>query len=352
LTLSTPPSERDETTPDLLRITPEELASARVPPPTQARPPAIPPAAAVSPRGSQLAIGSLVLALLGIPLPGLVLGPIAAVCGAIALSRDDGEGRHGFGLAVAAILLGVVEFVGWGVALGFLLLRPTAVVPGPAPLDLGSDAQLGTADAPPPIQRALRANVRVVCEAPDGGEGSGVVVRRTADSAALLTSRHVVRCAEGSTPGKVRVSDSEGHVAQAEVRWLAPESVDLAVLEVKGLTGIEQIDLRKHPARVGDPIFVVGNPLGLRGSVTTGTVSALRTSSAGERPLRVVQVQASVNPGNSGGGLYTTDGSLLGVVTWMAEKRQGEGLGFAIAIDEVVDLLQARNDVWKEVSDR
>jgi len=348
-----PPPDTDGTEPTVLRISPEELASVDPPPPVAPRgPPAPSPPRVLAPR-SQLALAAFALAILGIPLPGLVLGPIAAVCGALALARAEDEGRRGFGLAVASLCLGVVEFLGWGVALIFFLLRASTPAPaGPAPLELGSEAQLGTRDAPPQIRRALRANVRVVCEGQDAGEGSGVVIRRTVGASLLLTNRHVIRCTEGATPGRLWISDSEGHRPQAEVRWRAPDGVDLAVLEARGLTGTEEVELRKHPAKVGDSILVVGNPLGLEGTLTAGTISALRTSSAGARAVRVLQIQASINPGNSGGGLYARDGSLLGVVTWMAEKRQGEGIGFAIAVDEVVDLLRARQDLWKEVSDR
>jgi len=346
------PPEPGPTDPDVLRITSAEVASAAVPPAPLSRPTAPPPPPVRKAAPSQLAIASLVIAGLGIPLPGLVLGPIAAVCGALALARLDGEERRGFGLAIAGLCLGVIEFVAWGVGLSLLLLRPAAVVQGPAPLDLGAEPQMGISEAPPVIRRALRANVRVVCAGLEGGEGSGVVVRRGADTTVLLTSRHVVRCAEDPGHGRIRVTDGDGHGAEAKIHWVAPEGVDLAVVEAAGLAGTEEVALQKHLPRVGDAIFVVGNPLGLPGSLTRGTVSALRTSSAGSRTIRVVQLQASVNPGNSGGGVYGADGSLLGVVTWMANKREGEGIGFAITVDEVVDLLHAQQDLWKEVSDR
>jgi serine protease Do len=86
-------------------------------------------------------------------------------------------------------------------------------------------------------------------------------------------------------------------------------------------------------------VFAVGNPLGLGWTHTTGTVSQFRVLDHGTHKLRVIQTQTAVNPGNSGGGLYAADGTLIGIVTLKQDERTGAGLNFAISVDELQGLL-------------
>jgi len=326
--------------PPVLRLTAEEVAEARPPPPSPVRTPPVPER---SPKVSldRLAVGSLVLGLLGIPLVGVLLGPIAAVCGALALARLRGEEGRGSSLAAAGLALGVLDFIGWGIAIALLLGRPSEPAHREAmvPILAGQPA-LGVADAPPHIRRALVANVRVVCEGAGGGEGSGIVIGQSTDGAWVVTNRHVVECAAKDGDTGLRLSGGEGMERPGTVLWIAPAGIDLAVVQSGPLAGVEPVAVRRLHARVGDPVFVVGNPLGLARTLTVGTVSALRSVDAEGRSVHLVQVQAAVNPGNSGGGLYSSTGELLGVVSWMGEKRIGEGIAFAIAVDDLLDLLE------------
>jgi S1-C subfamily serine protease len=103
---------------------------------------------------------------------------------------------------------------------------------------------------------------------------------------------------------------------------------------------IEAVPVRSADLpRVGDAVFAVGNPLGYEASYTAGVVSAVRTTGAREDGVRVLQVQASVNPGNSGGGLYDQEGRLIGLNTWTAARSEAEGMGFAISTADAVRLL-------------
>jgi S1-C subfamily serine protease len=146
------------------------------------------------------------------------------------------------------------------------------------------------------------------------------------------------------------VVGADGQQSPAEIRWLAPDGIDVALLRTGALSGLEVVELRARAAKVGDPIFVVGNPMGLSSSYTAGTVSALRAIPAGGRSVHVLQIQASVNQGNSGGGLYSSEGDLLGLVTWTADKRLAEGIGFAIAGSDIVEMLEASGAPWKELA--
>ena len=96
--------------------------------------------------------------------------------------------------------------------------------------------------------------------------------------------------------------------------------------------------------RIGERVFAVGNPHELNWSYTEGVVSGIREKKNGPVRLKILQTQAPINVGNSGGGLYTLDGGLIGIVTWTQAKSQAEGIGFAIAFDDFLSLFEE----WSE----
>ena len=162
------------------------------------------------------------------------------------------------------------------------------------------------------------------------GLGSGVVVDTDGH---ILTNYHVV---EGSD--EVTVTFSDGTVGQADVVGTDPGN-DIAMIKVT----VEDASVLK-PATLGDSeslevgviVAAIGNPFGLDGSFTTGVVSGLdRTlpSSADGRPIRgLVQTDAAVNPGNSGGALITLEGEVIGINTAI-ENPNGAGFsGVAYAV--------------------
>jgi S1-C subfamily serine protease len=158
------------------------------------------------------------------------------------------------------------------------------------------------------------------------GAGSGVVF--TADGF-MLTSAHVVAYAEGGT-----AEFTTGDQVRFDVVGADPLA-DLAVLRVSG-TSIPPATLGDADTlRIGQLVIAVGNPMGLAGSVTAGVVSALGRS----LPVRdgrhvrliddVIQTDAALNPGNSGGALANSSGRVVGVNTAVA----GFGLGLAVPIN-------------------
>ena len=174
------------------------------------------------------------------------------------------------------------------------------------------------------------ANLRVQRRSRDGraqGAGSGVAI--TADGF-MLTSAHVIDASKG-----VRASFPDGREVSASVVGSDPLS-DLAVLRVDSgeLDPSELGDADR--LRVGQLVVAIGNPNGFAGSVTAGVVSALgcslptRSKSAGRLVENVIQTDAALNPGNSGGALADGLGRVVGVNTAVA----GVGLGLAVPIND------------------
>jgi S1-C subfamily serine protease len=143
----------------------------------------------------------------------------------------------------------------------------------------------------------------------------------------LLTSAHVVARTDKS--GRASFDDGSEH----EFRVVGADPLsDLAVLRLdsNGLAAAELGDAER--LRVGQLVVAIGSPLGFGGSVTTGVVSALGRSlpvPAGRVVENVIQTDAALNPGNSGGALATHQGRVVGINTAVA----GMGLGLAVPID-------------------
>jgi len=173
------------------------------------------------------------------------------------------------------------------------------------------------------------------------GAGSGVII--SADGY-IVTNNHVV---EGAKEGGIKVMMSDQREYKAKLIGRDP-TTDLAVLKVEG-GPFQAVHLgEKSSVRVGDFVVAVGNPLGLRSTVTAGIVSAIgrgigviegsRSMQAGSRYAieNFIQTDAAINPGNSGGGLFNLAGSLVGINTAIASMTGGyQGYGFAIPIDMV-----------------
>lgn len=159
-----------------------------------------------------------------------------------------------------------------------------------------------------------------------GGAGSAVVFT---DDGFLLTNAHVVGNAEAG-----RLAFSEGTMVAFHVVGADPLS-DLAVIRADGATPPPVRLGEASQLRVGQLVVAVGNPLGLAGSVTAGVVSGLGRSlptraGANVRVIDdVIQTDAALNPGNSGGALVISTGEVVGINTAVA----GAGLGLAIPIN-------------------
>jgi S1-C subfamily serine protease len=159
--------------------------------------------------------------------------------------------------------------------------------------------------------------------------GAGVVINARG---AVLTALHVVE-----PGGRIRVRFADGTEASARVASSRAAS-DIAVLAVDRLPDVVVPAVIGGGPGVGDAVFPVGNPLGLRGTLTAGVVSAVdrpvRTDN-GRTLERLIQFDAAVNPGNSGGPLLNRDGQVIGIVTGLANPSKQSyfvGIGFAVPI--------------------
>jgi serine protease Do/serine protease DegQ len=164
------------------------------------------------------------------------------------------------------------------------------------------------------------------------GLGSGVVF--DSDAGLILTNAHVIQGAD-----KITVTLQNGSEAQAKVIGADKDS-DLAVIQV-GLKGLNAIPLGNSDAlRVGDFVVAIGNPFGLRQTVTSGIVSALGRSGLGiESYEDFIQTDASINPGNSGGALVNLGGELVGINTAIVAPSGGNvGIGFSIPINMAIQI--------------
>jgi S1-C subfamily serine protease len=171
----------------------------------------------------------------------------------------------------------------------------------------------------------------------------------------ILTNNHVV---EGTTGITVSFNDGEHDPLPAEVVGTEPGR-DLAVIRVEA-DDLAPVELARSSAlRLGDPVIAIGFPLDLGGpTVTSGIVSGLdRTIEGREGDLTgLLQTDAAINPGNSGGPLVDRAGRLVGINTAGIREDGTEGIGFAIAIDGALPVIErlsrggAASELWFGVS--
>ncbi len=173
-------------------------------------------------------------------------------------------------------------------------------------------------------------------DVPSGREsqsGTGVVI---VDTGIILTNLHVVHGAK-----RIQVVFHDGLESDAVIVGVQPEH-DLAVLQAKTIPDDLMSAVMRSTAglRPGDPVVAVGFPFGIGPSVSAGVISGLGReyrSPAGQRVLtNLIQFDAAVNPGNSGGPLITPEGEVIGIVTGLlnpTEQRVFIGIGFAVPIE-------------------
>src|SRR5215475_9195827 len=157
-----------------------------------------------------------------------------------------------------------------------------------------------------------------------GGLGSGIVI---SPDGLVLTNSHVV-----GTSKEIRLRDTEGVVTDARVLGVDPDT-DLALLRADGVRDLHYALLgNSKTLRRGQLVVAIGNPLGFESTVTAGVVSALGRSirSVSGRTIEdVIQTDAALNPGNSGGALVATREEVIGINTAIINGAQG--ICFAVA---------------------
>ncbi|MFN0195392.1 MAG: trypsin-like peptidase domain-containing protein [Planctomycetaceae bacterium] len=297
---------------------------------------------------NRLAIWSFAIALLGIPLFGLVVGLIAIVLACIAMVSHTGR-KKGLGFAVAAMLIGLADVIGWSVGLAYYWGETrTAVSFSSYTIDPESLKNM-----PPTVSRSMYANVLVLdrIDFMHHGLGSGIILRVSDSEALILTNRHVIdndySDSTFDVPDGLKDKDSvsvqllNGSEVPAKIVWVAPHGVDLALLSIprQGQELQNAVwDLAKA-SQIGDPVYAIGNPHGLGWTHSEGNVSQVRLVNRKGFEFRIFQSTVPLNQGNSGGGLYNHDGLLIGVNSSAGDPKVSTGLGFSISLETLFELI-------------
>ena len=165
----------------------------------------------------------------------------------------------------------------------------------------------------------------VVIVTTDDGQGSGVIIRPNV----VATNCHVV-----DDGGEIVVYKSDNRRADTDTPFAATirranAEDDFCLLDVAGLWGVSATVRRYDTLKVGEAVYGLGAPKGLDLSLSDGLVSQLREV----RGTRFIQTNAAISPGSSGGGLFDSEGNLVGIMTLKIADESVEGIGFAIAAD-------------------
>jgi S1-C subfamily serine protease len=201
---------------------------------------------------------------------------------------------------------------------------PAAAVSDQALLDAYSNAVIGVTERVGPAVVRVETGSKTPGARQRGGLGSGIVI---SPDGLVLTNSHVV----GSSR-QIRLRDIEGIVTDARVLGVDPDT-DLALLRADGSRDLHYASLgNSQNLRRGQLVVAIGNPLGFESTVTAGVVSALGRSirSVSGRTIEdVIQTDAALNPGNSGGPLVSSAAEVIGINTAIISGAQG--ICFAVA---------------------
>jgi S1-C subfamily serine protease len=191
-------------------------------------------------------------------------------------------------------------------------------------LDAYSNAVIGITERVGPAVVRVETGSKMPQSQERGGLGSGIVI---SPDGLVLTNSHVVGVSK-----QIRLRDSEGIVTDARVLGVDPDT-DLALLRADGARDLHYASLGDSKSlRRGQLVVAIGNPLGFESTVTAGVVSALGRSirSVSGRTIEdVIQTDAALNPGNSGGPLVSSSAQVIGINTAIISGAQG--ICFAVA---------------------
>jgi S1-C subfamily serine protease len=191
-------------------------------------------------------------------------------------------------------------------------------------LDAYSNAVIGVTERIGPAVVRVETGSKNPGSRERGGLGSGIVI---SPDGLVLTNSHVVGASK-----QIRLRDHEGIVTDARVLGVDPDT-DLALLRADGARDLHYASLGNSKSlRRGQLVIAIGNPLGFESTVTAGVVSALGRSirSANGRTIEdVIQTDAALNPGNSGGPLVSSSAEVIGINTAIISGAQG--ICFAVA---------------------
>jgi putative serine protease PepD len=232
-------------------------------------------------------------------------------------------------VAVVALVLAAIGFYRWG----------SAGKPAAAPRTAPSSAAPSRTPTPADVYTTVAPSVVSIESVPTGGTtvdlGTGVIVNA---DATILTALHVVKDA-----GSIKVTFADGTTSAATVTSADP-AIDIATISPSTLPSVVVPAVLGSSDRlnVGDSVIAIGNPLGLTRTTTTGVVSGLdrhATGDEGGNLAGLIQFDAAVNPGSSGGPLLDGKGETVGIVVALANPTAARtfiGVGFAVPIGAAV----------------
>lgn len=176
-------------------------------------------------------------------------------------------------------------------------------------------------------------------------EGSGIII---SEDGYILTNNHIVNSSsndsyyEVSKANKLTVYLYNDETAYEAKIIGTDEQTDLAVIKIEknGLTSAELGD--SDSVKVGEFSMAVGNPLGMQSSVTSGIISAVnrKVTDSDGKTFTLIQTDAAINAGNSGGALVNAEGKVIGINTLKLSGTGIEGMGFAIPINSTIDIYE------------
>ncbi len=258
----------------------------------------------------------------------------------VALPREAPEGIGGinkklvgWGIFVCAFLL-----LGWGYAkkTGYELppTKPVVQVRQVEPVQVlrvkNAPSAAAVGAGPESVYAAAAPSVTLVLSLNANGQtlasGSGIVIGLQR----VITNCHVIQMA-ANVIVRYANTDYEATAGTSDTHY------DLCVLEVSNLNAPEVARGRAQDLRVGQKVYAIGAPQGLDGTLSEGLISALRETP--DHDGFVIQTSAPISPGSSGGGLFDSDGRLIGITPFQA--RSGQNLNFAVPVDWL-DSMQTR----------
>lgn len=256
------------------------------------------------------------------------------------------------GALVAVLVICIIFSSVFGLVGGYFVGNKTEIIEtdsgliinqsnGNGPSYKSDNASLSTTEI---VEKAASSVVEITTEAVvtsafsqqfiQEGAGSGVII---STDGYIITNYHVI---EGATHISVTLRDGTVY-DDAEVIGTY-EAGDIALLKIKSNGELSAAVFgNSDNIEVGDYAVAIGNPLGqLGGTVTDGIISALdREVTIEDETMNLLQTNAEISPGNSGGGLFNGNGELIGIVNAKSSTEEAEGLGFAIPINDVQDVL-------------
>ena len=195
------------------------------------------------------------------------------------------------------------------------------------------------------VDKVYNSTVMVVTSL-DGKEistGTGFIYKINGNKTYIITNNHVI--ADGNTV-QIEFNDSDKRIDATVVG--GDKYADIAVLTIPTKDDYKIVEIGDNETlKLGDTIFTVGTPMGenYKGTVTKGILSgkdrmidvSVTTSAAADYYMKVIQIDAAVNPGNSGGPLCDVSGKVIGVISLKIVEDRVEGMGFAIPIEDALE---------------